>query len=204
MVIAYGTSAGYDTAPRLLQALTERLPEVELATRVLAVGEIVAGLAAGSVDVGVVRCPPATAGLEARLLRLEAQGVLVRADDADSGRPARLEELDRVLLHPRAANPGHYDAVVALLGGTERVEHRRVSVDLADTPVQEGRAVALVGESVLAGLPAALAWRPLTPPAALPVSLLARTLDRSPATSAVLAAAEAVADALGWRDAGAA
>ena len=55
VVVAYGTSAGYDTAPRLLRAIAERLPELDIATRVLGVGEIVAGIGDGSVDVGVVR-----------------------------------------------------------------------------------------------------------------------------------------------------
>jgi hypothetical protein len=79
------------------------------------------------------------------------------------------------------------------------VEHRDVTFDLAQTPVSEGRAVAIVGESTQVGLPAELAWRPLSPPAALPVRLLARKLDRAPAVDRVLAAAGEVADALGWR-----
>jgi DNA-binding transcriptional LysR family regulator len=203
VVVAYGTSAGYDTAPRLLRGIGERLPELELATRVLPVSEIIAGLTDGAVDVGLVRCPPEVAGVESRLLRLEAQGVLVRRDHAlAAAECARLEDLrdELLLLHPRAANPGHYDAVLALLGGTPaRVEHRDVTFDLAQTPVSEGRAVAIVGESTQVGLPAELAWRPLSPPAALPVRLLARKLDRTPAVDRVLAAAEEVADGLGWR-----
>ena len=34
VVVAYGTSAGYDTAPRLLGAIAERLPELTVTTRV--------------------------------------------------------------------------------------------------------------------------------------------------------------------------
>jgi hypothetical protein len=203
VVVAYGTSAGYDTAPRLLRGIAERLPDLELATRVLPVGEIVAGLTDGAVDVGLVRCPPEVAGVESRLLRLEAQGVLVRRDHPlAAAERARVEDVreEPVLLHPRAANPGHYDAVLALLGGEPaRVEHRDVTFDLAQTPVSEGRAVAIVGESTRVGLPSDLAWRPLSPPVALPVRLLARTLDRAPAVDRVLAGAEEVADALGWR-----
>jgi DNA-binding transcriptional LysR family regulator len=202
VVVAYGTSAGYDTAPRLLRGIAERLPHLAPATRVLPLGEILAGLGDGSLDVGVVRCPPEAAGLESRLLRLEAQGVLVRRDhplaNAERVRPAELAE-EPLLLHPRAANPGHYDAVLALLGGHPRVEHRDVTFDLAQTPVHEGRAVAIVGESTRVGLPTELVWRPLAPPVALEVRLLARALDRAPAVERLLGAAEAVADELGWR-----
>jgi DNA-binding transcriptional LysR family regulator len=201
-VVAYGTSAGYDTAPRLLRGIAERLPELELATRVLTVGEIVAGLTDGAVDVGLVRCPPEVAGVESRLLRHEAQGILVRRDHPlAAATSARLEDVraHSVLLHPRAANPGHYDAVLALLGDGACVEHRDVSFDLAQAPVSEGRAVAIVGESTRVGLPAELAWLALSPPVALPVRLLARKLDRAPAVDRLLAAAEAVADELGWR-----
>ena len=65
--------------------------------------------------------------------------------------------------------------------------------------MSEGRAVAIVGESTRVGLPAELAWLPLVPPVALPVRLLARTLDRAPAVDRLLTAAEEVADQLGWR-----
>jgi len=202
VVVAYGTSAGYDTAPRLLRAIAERLPELAVTTRVLPVGEIVAGLADGSVDVGVVRCPPDTPGVDQRLLRLEPQGLLVRADHRLArGDHARLADVaEPVLLHTRPANPGHYDAVKALIGDAP-VELRDVSFDLAQTPVLEGRAVAIVGESTRVGLPAELAWVRLEPPVAFPVKLLARELDRPPAVERLLAAAEDIAAELGWRPA---
>jgi DNA-binding transcriptional LysR family regulator len=202
VVVAYGTSAGYDTAPRLLRAVGERLPELELATRVLSAGEIIAGLADGSVDVGVVRCPPEIPSVEQRLLRLEPQGLLVRADHrlAGAGSAGISELSEPVLLHPRSANPGHYDAVTALIGDAP-VELRDISFDLAQTPVAEGRAVAIVGESTRAGLPVELAWVPLEPAVAFPVKLVARSRDRPPAVERLLAAAEAIADELGWRTA---
>jgi DNA-binding transcriptional LysR family regulator len=200
VAVAYGTSAGYDTAPRLLRGIGERLPELELTTRVLGAGEIVAGIGDGTVDVGLVRCPPDTPGIETRLLRLEAQGVLVRADHRLAGAESAsiADVAEPVLLHPREANPGHYDAVMALIGDAP-VQLRPVSFDLAQTPVAEGRAVAIVGESTRVGLPSELAWVRLEPPAALPVKLLVRAGDRQPAVARLLDAAEAIADELGWR-----
>jgi DNA-binding transcriptional LysR family regulator len=200
VIVAYGTSAGYETAPRLLRAVAERLPELELETRMGPVAEIVAGLGDGSVDVGIVRCAPALPGVEARLLRQDVQGLLVRRDHPLAAREtAALADFEEpVLLHSRDANPGHYDAVVALLGEL-RIEHRDVSVDLGQTPVHEGRAVAIIGESARSVQPAELAWLPLAPPVTLPVELLARAGDRPPAVGRLLDAAEAVADELGWR-----
>jgi hypothetical protein len=94
-----------------------------------------------------------------------------------------------VLLHPREANPGHYDAVLELLRGAgvePRLELRDVIFDVAQTPVHEGKAVAIVGESTLVGLPSELAWVPFCPSAALEVGLLARQLDRAPAVERLL------------------
>ena len=207
VVVAYGASASYDTAPRLLRAVTERLPGLEIKTRVMAVDEIVAGIGDGSIDVGVVRCPPEVAGVQSQLLRLEPQGVLVRSDHRLARRRCvRLVDLsdEPVLLHPREANPGHYDAIVALLsqaGVEPRLELRDLSFDIAQTPVREGDTVAIVGESTVVGLSAGLVWLPLSPPATIEVRLLARRLDRSPAIERLLDAARDIADEFGWRDA---
>ena len=207
VVVAYGASASYDTAPRLLRAVTERLPGLEIKTRVMAVDEIVAALGDGSIDVGVVRCPPEVAGVQSQLLRLEPQGVLVRSDHRWARRRCvRLVDLsdEPVLLHPREANPGHYDAIVALLSQAAvepRLELRDLSFDIAQTPVREGDTVAIVGESTVVGLSAGLVWLPLSPPATIEVRLLARRLDRSPAVERLLEAAPDIADEFGWRDA---
>ena len=104
-----------------------------------------------------------------------------------------LAQLDDVplLLHPREANPGHYDAVLALCraaGVEPRVLERSAELDLAQTPVVDGRAVAVVGESSRTVIPAALTWVALSPPAALEVALVVRAHDRSPALDRLLAA----------------
>src|SRR4051794_36905125 len=76
IAVAYGTSAAYDTAPRLLAALGE----LHITTTVASVAEILDGLRSGKLDVGIVRCPPRTDGLESWLLRREPQGVLVHLE----------------------------------------------------------------------------------------------------------------------------
>jgi DNA-binding transcriptional LysR family regulator len=205
VVVSYGTSASYDTAPRLLAAIAEQVPDVEVSTRVLSAGEITAAIGSGAVDVGLVRCPPEVAGVESWLLRLEPQGVLVLDSHPLAAQPeASLDALRdvTVLLHHREANPGHYDAVLTLFeraGVEPRLELRDVSVDLQYTPVLRGRAVAIVGESTRVSLPPRLRWVPLREPASLEVRLVARALNRAPAVNRFLAVAERVADDLGWR-----
>jgi DNA-binding transcriptional LysR family regulator len=206
VVVGYGTSAGYETAPRLLEALAERLPGLEVDARVMATAAILDAVGDGTIDAGLVRCPPARDGIEARVVRRERQGVLLRRDHAlAAGTAVALADLGdaAVLLHPRAANPGHYDAVLALCraaGVEPRVLERSAALDLAHTPVVEGRAVAIVGESSRTVVPPELTWVALRPPAALDVALVARARDRSPALERLLATAADAAAALGWLD----
>jgi DNA-binding transcriptional LysR family regulator len=204
VVVAYGASASYETAPRLLQALAERHPDVVLATDVKGVQEIVAGIGDGSIDIGLVRCAAPTPELMTRTVRREAQGVLLRRDHRLAGRAAvELADLARetLLLHPRETNPGHYDAVVALCrehGVEPEIMLRSLSFDLVQTPVLRGDAVAIVGESSRMGLPEELCWSPLAPAVSLDVALLARRHNRPPAVDRLLDAVGDVAGELGW------
>jgi DNA-binding transcriptional LysR family regulator len=204
VLFAYGASASYETAPRLLQALASSHPGVQIATSVKSVSEIVAGVAEGSLDLGLIRCPPADSGLDARTIRREPQGLLVRRDHPLAEAPAvAVADLadEQVLLHPREANPGHYDAIVGLCrdhGFEPRVMLRSLSFDLAYTPVANGDAVAIIGESSRQGLPDELRWVPLCPPAALEVSLVARRYNRPPAVDRMLETAVEVSAAFGW------
>jgi hypothetical protein len=190
VTLAYGSSAAYETAPRLLAELGKRLPDLAVRTRVLGAAEIVAGVADGTLDAGIVRC--AAAGV---LLRREPQGVLLAPAHPLAGRErvelAAIE--DPILVHPREQNPGHYDALLALFATPPRLLERTVAVDLAFTPVAEGRAVAIVGESASAP---GLVWRPVG--ATLDVHLLARPLNRTPATARFIDAAREIALDLGW------
>jgi len=205
VTVAYGASASYETAPRLLQALAESHPGITLTTAVKSVDEIVTGLRNGSVDLGLVRCPPDVTGLDARRVRMERQGVLLRRDHrlaaSSTLAVADLAE-ETMLLHPREGNPGHYDAVLGLFREhalEPRVQLRALSFDLAYTPVLQGAAITIIGESsVSIGLPDELCWLPLSPPVSFEVSLLSRIHNRSPAVARMLDAATGVADALGW------
>jgi DNA-binding transcriptional LysR family regulator len=190
VTLGYGSSAAYETAPRLLAELARRVPDLTVRTQVLPAAETAARVEDGTLDVGIVRC--AGAGL---VLRREPQGVLLRASHPLAHlETVPLDAIDEpVLVHPREQNPGHYDALLALIETPPRLLERRVAVDLAFTPVAAGEAVAIVGESASAP---GLVWRPVG--ATLDVNLLARPLNRTPATARFLAEAEHIARELGW------
>jgi DNA-binding transcriptional LysR family regulator len=204
VVVAYGASTSYETAPRLLHALAESHPGIAITTAVKSLGEIVAGVTDGSIDVGLVRCPPENAGLEARPIRLEPQGLVLRRDHPLAAQETiTLPDLadETLLLHPRDANPGHYDAVLGLCrehGIEPQVLLRTLSFDLTYAPVVRAEAVAITGESSRLELPEELCWLPLSPPVSLEVSLLARRHNRSPAVQRIVDAATGIAEALGW------
>jgi DNA-binding transcriptional LysR family regulator len=206
LCVAYGTSAGYETAPQLLGRVRAQLPGVTIATRVAALGEIVRGIAEGTFDAGIARCPTPADGIAAHVVRLETQGVLLRADHSLAGAEAiALADLgeETLLLHARDANPGHYDAVLGLCaaaGFTPRLALRELSFDLAQTPVAAGHAIAIVGESTRAGLPPGLSWVELTPPATFEIALLVREGGRRPVVDRLLAVADDAARELGWLD----
>jgi DNA-binding transcriptional LysR family regulator len=129
---------------------------------------------------------------------------LLRRDHRLASRPAlTVTDLadETLLLHPREANPCHYDAVLELCrenGVEPRILLRTLSFDLRYSPIVQGDAVSIVGVSTISGLPEELCWVALSPPACFEVSLIARPHNRSPAVSRILDAAVAVAQDLGW------
>ena len=204
VVVAYGASASYETAPRLLHALAESHPGITITTALKQADEIVAGVSDGSIDLGLVRFPPRDVALEARTIRRERQGLLLRRDHWLASRPTvSLEEMadQTLLLHHRETNPGHYDAVLGLCrdqGFEPQLLRPTLSFDLRYDAVVRGEAVVIIGESVLGGLPEELCWLPLNPSVSFAVSVLARSHNRSPAVDRMLDAATGIADALGW------
>jgi DNA-binding transcriptional LysR family regulator len=204
LIVAYGPSVSYETAPKLLTALAARCPEIALSTDVRPTAEVLAAVAAGSVDVGLVRCPPRTSELETWTIRLEPLGVLMlRRHPLAAESSVDLADLadETLLMHRREKNPGHYDALLALCRQRDvepRIQLRALSFDPAQTPLVCGEAVTITGESSQVGLPTELVWLPIRPPAQLEVGLVARRYGRPPALDSLLEAATPVAAELGW------
>ena len=132
--------------------------------------------------------------------------IAAQAEQAEINGEVSRTRIDRVraasaLLHDRAANPGHYDAVLQLfaqVGLEPRLQLRALSFDLVQTPVANGEAVAIVGASSLVGLAESLRWVPLSPPVEFEVSLVARRYGRSPAVDRALEVAASLAAEQGW------
>lgn len=202
--LAYSASAGYDTAPQLVQAVRERHPELDVHAEVRPSAEIPRGLLEGSVDAGLARMPAPVAGVRSRTVRLDRQGALVAAGHPLAALPAvavaALAE-HPILMHPRADNPAHFDFVTALFreaGREPQLVERPVAFDPTQRLIREGRVAGLVGESSAEGLAAELRWIPLTPAVHVEVALLVREADLPPAADRFERVAVAHAAAAGW------
>jgi hypothetical protein len=104
-------------------------------------------------------------------------------------------------MHPRAANPAHFDFVSALFrdaGLQPQLAERPVAFDPTHQIIREGRAAGLVGESSAEGLPAGLRWIPLALPVHVEVALLVREAEPPPAADRFERLAVAHAAAAGW------
>ncbi|TXS05740.1 LysR family transcriptional regulator [Streptomyces sp. col6] len=204
LAFGYSMSTSYETAPALLAALADRLPGITADTRLLSTAEILSGVADGTLDAGLVRCPPPTPELVRTLVRLEPQGILMAAGHRLAALPAvDPAELSRetLLIHPREANPGHYDAITAILaeaGAAPELLLRPLAFDAGHTPVARGDAVSVVGDSAAPSLPAGLVWRPLTGVAAIELHLLTRGRGARPVVAQLLRTATETARAGGW------
>ncbi|MGR7000603.1 LysR family transcriptional regulator [Yinghuangia aomiensis] len=203
LAFGYSASTGYETAPAILERLAEAHPGITVTTKLLSTAEIVTGVADGTLDAGLLRCPPPTPQLVRTLVRLEPQGVLMHEDHPlaaqEEVKAAALAD-ETILLHPREANPGHYDAIVAILDRTgidPTLRLRRV-FDAAHTPVAQGQAVSIVGASAVSGMPAALVWRPIAPVEAIEIHVLSRGSGPRPAVAHLLRAIAETTRERGW------
>lgn len=212
--LGYGMSAGYDTAPQLLLAMSEEFPGIEVSARVIGYADIMQGVASGNLDVGLVRCASVADavadGLSLSLVRQERQGLILSRQhplarkNEDAIAVADLDGV-RLLLHSRRHNPGHYDTIMgiaAAAGVRPDVQVPDPDADGAYTAVASGSSVTVVGESGRIGLPTGLVWLPLEPEAVVDVHLVTRAQNRSKAVERFLQVGVQTSLELGWvRDA---
>ena len=206
--VAYGASTAYGTTPRLVEAVRERLPGLDVVAEMLPTPEVVRAVADGRDDAGVARMPAVVDGVRARTVRVERQGVLLTAADplADHAEVALAQAGARpILVHPRGANPRHHDQLLEALAaagvrGPQLVE-RPVAFDPSQRLIREGRAVGIVSASSAEDLADDLRWIPLADPAPrVEVALLLRDGDLTPAADRFERIAIATAARLGWLD----
>ncbi len=108
----------------------------------------------------------------------------------------------RILLHPRGRTRRNFDHVVELCrdaGFEPGLLNRAVAFDPANTPISDGKAVAIVGESVCRSIAENMVWRPLTHAAArFDVHLVINPQRRRPAIAEFVASARSYARSVGW------
>jgi LysR family transcriptional regulator, benzoate and cis,cis-muconate-responsive activator of ben and cat genes len=202
--LGYSASSSYETAPRLIGALRARLLDVHVSSIVLPSVELPEAVMRGPLDAALVRCPPATAGLQALAVRRERLGVLMREDHPLAGDgTVDLGALrdERFVLHGREANPRHYDLIVGACraaGFEPRIVPAAAPFDPTYGAILDGEAVALVGESARTGVPAGLAWRRLTQAPVVDIALLVRAGTPDPVMLRVAEAVPAIARAEHW------
>jgi DNA-binding transcriptional LysR family regulator len=203
--LAYGPSAEYEIAPRLVEALRERQPDLQIAAEVLPSAQIVQAVLDGQVDAGIARTPLARAGIRLRTVRNERQGVLVPSDHPLTAHTqvdlAAIVDYP-ILMHDRSANPSHFDLIVGLFraaGLSPKLIHRELEFDPTLRAVRDGTGVALIGASAASRLAPGLRCIPLADPAAcLPFDLVLRQADPSPVAERFEHVAVETAAAEGW------
>lgn len=202
--LAYTLSAGYDTAPRLVRALHDRHPGVEIRTEVLPTPAIVRAIRDRRADAGLARAPAPAEGVRLLTVRRDRLGVLVRVDHplADLAEVTLGAVAEHpVAIHPRSANPSYHDLITELFAGRglrPRLVERDISLEVAQQTVSDGEAVALGGGSTAGGLAAHLRWVPLSEAVTVPIVLVLPAVEVAPVADGFERVAVEHAAALHW------
>jgi DNA-binding transcriptional LysR family regulator len=180
--------------PRLLGRFHREHPDVELTARPAFGGSaaMLSAVAAGELDLAFVAVAEPPKGLRVLPLVSEPLQLIERASEASQRqRPVKLEQLADASFVDFPVGWGIrtvVDRAFAQLG-----IDRHVGIEVADLPtgvqlVREGLGVALLSESLLAGIPSGLQAHPLTPTLSWDLAVVAREPDAtSPAAEAFLA-----------------
>lgn len=200
ILVAYSPSMGYETAAVVLGAMRERFPAVHIRTEMLPTAEIIDVVRDGHAHIGIARMPRPAAGLRVREIRRQRLGVLVASDHPlTTFTEASIDAVAEhpIALHPRAANPGHYDFIIGLLqsaGHALRPLEPTITFDPGRGLVRSSQAVAFFGEpdeppgDGIRWLPLAAGTPELVSSLVLPDGELAAAVDRFERAAAATAA----------------
>ncbi|MDO9409176.1 LysR family transcriptional regulator [Patulibacter sp.] len=201
--LGYAASAGYETAVRVVAAMRERDGAIDVRARVVCVADALEALGAGTLDAALLREPPASSAFERRLVRRELQGVLLRDDHPLAAQEvvslSALRDVP-IVVHPRDANPGRWDAIVdacRAAGFEPRLEPPLVAFDPAHQAIRDGAGATIVSRPA-GGTGDGLTWRPVAPALVLDVVLLTPRVAAAPGVATLAAVAGEVAEAEGW------
>ncbi|HEY5834845.1 LysR substrate-binding domain-containing protein [Streptomyces sp.] len=167
--LAYSASTGYGTVPSLVEAVRAGHPGLRIAADLLPTPAIAPAVREGRTDAGIARSPEPDPGVRMLPLRSERYGVLMAAAHplaSYAPGPVPLAAVTEfpLVVHPRTANPGHYDRLTGMFrraGVTPDLTERTVSFDPTQRVLRDARTVALIGEGAGDGLADWLRWLPL-------------------------------------------
>lgn len=204
--VGYVASAAYDTLPQLIRAAAQRHPGLVVDAQEGWTPALDAALLAGEVDAVLSRSLPDRPEFARVILRRERLVAVV-----DTGHPlARRTSVDlrefagqTFCVFARRHAPAYHDRLLAVLEATgETFEHWENPVPgIRYLNLSEGARFALLPDGMTAQLPTTTtAIRLDGDPAALDLSLVWRSGRPTAAVEALVATAEELAEAQGWRD----
>jgi DNA-binding transcriptional LysR family regulator len=180
-------SATYSLLPRLVRALREELPGVDVSVRgeMLAPAQITA-LLAGEIDLALLRPPVEQSGVlletvrRDRLLAALPEGHALAARDELSIKDLRDEEFVAHAGHGRSVMNGVLTAMCADAGFVPRVRHEVEETSTLVTLVAAGLGVAVVPDPTAALDIAGVCYRPLVPALLVDLAVGRAALANSP------------------------
>ncbi|WP_439030121.1 LysR family transcriptional regulator [Gordonia terrae] len=197
-------SATYSLLPKLVRALSEELPDVDVSVRgeMLAPAQI-AALAAGDIDLALLRMPVDTTGLHVEAIRSDRLIVALPEDHPLAGGPPD-DPVDLALLHGddfivhagggRSVMHGALAAAAGRAGFVPRIRHEVEETSTLVTLVAAGAGVALVPEPTSALWVAGVVYRPLSVADRVDLVAAFPTTRRTPLVEQVLAVLRRVGD----------
>lgn len=197
-------SATYSLLPKLVRALSEELPDVDVSVRgeMLAPAQI-AALAAGDIDLALLRMPVDTTGLHVEAIRSDRLIVALPEDHPLAGDPPD-DPVDLALLHGddfivhagggRSVMHGALAAAAGRAGFVPRIRHEVEETSTLVTLVAAGAGVALVPEPTSALWVAGVVYRPLSVADRVDLVAAFPTTRRTPLVEQVLAVLRRVGD----------
>lgn len=195
--VGFTGGAGYGVLPRLLNHLSEQLPDLELELFELVSRDQVEAVQAHEIDLGLARPPFDTTLFGHRLLMREAMVVAVPHGHPLTAleRPVRAADLasEMLIMHSDAKARYFYDLVVGLVPVRhENVAHSVSQILTMVWLVQGGRGVALVPRSTELIHADGVSFLPFATPTPQPVELHAVWArdSQNPALPVVLKALE--------------
>jgi DNA-binding transcriptional LysR family regulator len=189
-------AARFGLAPELLERCSTAAPGVMLHTREDTTGALLRDVRDGRLDLAVVFCPPAVAGLASAPVRDEPAVVHVRDDHRLASRPhVALDKLagETFLVAGGKDSPGYTAAVLEACRAAGFEPHTRPDPypDLGAQAVREGLGVVLYVRTAFGPRLEGSVLVPVEPVVTLPFAVVWREDDRSAALHAVLTAARA-------------